>query len=110
MDKNLLMAILWSISPLGESKVGIPLGLLKGSNIYLVFILCLIANILIFPLMMFFLVNINKRLLRWNFYKTSALYVARRAKNGSGKQIKKYGFWGLLLFVMIPLPLSLIHI
>jgi len=105
MDGNLLKAVALSISPLGESKVGIPVGLLSGNNnIYLVFILCLIANILVFPLMLFFLTNINKRLLRWNFYKTSAIYVARRAKNGSGKQIKKYGFWGLLIFVMIPLP------
>lgn len=104
MDNDLIMAVLWSISPLGESKVGIPVGILNGSNIYLVFVFCLAANILVFPLMMFFLENVNKRLLRWHFYKTSAIYVARRAKNGSGKQIKKYGFWGLLIFVMIPLP------
>ena len=70
----------------------------------MIFVLCLAANILVFPLMMFFLENVNRRLLRWNFYKTSAIYVARRAKSGSGKQIKKYGFWGLLIFVMIPLP------
>lgn len=104
MNNALTTAILISLSPLGESKVGIPFGLLNNVNIYLVFVLCLAANISVFPLMMFFLENINKRLLRWNFYKTSAIYVARRAKSGSGKQIKKYGFWGLLIFVMIPLP------
>ena len=104
MDNNLIMSILWSISPFGESKVGIPVGVLNGSNIYLVFIFCLVANILVFPLMMFFLENVNKSLLKWKFYKTSAIYVARRAKKGTGKQIKKYGFWGLLIFVMIPLP------
>lgn len=30
--------------------------------------------------------------------------MARRAKTGSGEKIQKYGFWGLILFVMIPLP------
>ena len=104
MNNALTTAILLSLSPFGESKVGIPFGLLNNVNIYLVFVLCLAANISVFPLMTFFLENINKRLLRWNFYKTSAIYVARRAKTGSGKQIKKYGFWGLLIFVMIPLP------
>lgn len=104
MNNALITAILLSLSPLGESKVGIPFGLLNNINIYLVFVLCLTANILVFPLMMFFLENINRHLLKWGFYKTTAIYVARRAKSGSGKQIKKYGFWGLLIFVMIPLP------
>jgi len=104
MNNALVTAVLLSLSPLGESKVGIPYGLLKNVNIYTVFVLCLAANILVFPMMMFFLENINKRLLGWNVYKKSAIFVARRAKTGSGKQIKKYGFWGLLIFVMIPLP------
>jgi len=104
MNNALITAVLLSLSPFGESKVGIPFGLLNNVNIYVVFVLCLIANILVFPMMTFFLENVNKRLLKWNVYKKSAIFVARRAKTGSGKQIKKYGFWGLLLFVMIPLP------
>lgn len=104
MIKELLIAMLWSISPFGEAKVGIPYGMLKGVNIYLVFVACLVANILVFPLMMFFLDRVNKYLLRWNFYKKSALFVARRAKKGSADKIRKYGFFGLMFFVMIPLP------
>lgn len=30
--------------------------------------------------------------------------MARRAKIGAGENVKKYGFWGLMIFVMIPLP------
>lgn len=104
MIKDIVIAILWSISPFGEAKVGIPYGLFNGLNIYLVFIVCFAANLLVFPLMIFFLEKINSYLLRWNWYKKSAIFVARRAKTGSGDKIKKYGFWGLLLFVMIPLP------
>lgn len=66
--------------------------------------MCLAANILVFPMMMFFLDKINTTFLRWRFYKKSAIWVARRAKSGSGNKIQKYGFWGLILFVMIPLP------
>jgi len=93
-----------SLSPFGEAKIGIPYGMLNGANIYLVFILCFLANVLVFPIMMIFLHKINRYLLRWNWYKKAALWVARRAKTGSGDKIKKYGFWGLLFFVMIPLP------
>tara|TARA_R110000868_G_scaffold305312_1_gene566372 strand:+ start:369 stop:827 length:459 start_codon:yes stop_codon:yes gene_type:complete len=101
---DFIIAMLWSISPFGEAKVGIPFGLLKGLNIYLVFVFCFAANVLVFPLMMFFLDKVNHYFLRWNFYKKSAIYVARKAKIGSGDKIVKYGFWGLIFFVMLPVP------
>ena len=36
--------------------------------------------------------------------KKSAVFVARRAKMGAGKNVQKHGFWGLLIFVMMPIP------
>lgn len=96
--------MLWSISPFGEAKVGIPYGLAKEANIYVVFVACFAANVLVFPLMFFFLEHINKYLLKLRFYKKAALYVAKKAKVGSGDKIKKYGFWGLIFFVMLPIP------
>jgi uncharacterized membrane protein len=95
---------LWSISPFGEAKVGIPYGIFQDLNVFWVLLICVVGNILVFPIMMFFLENINRNLLRWHPYKKLALWIARRAKTGSGDKIKKYGFWGLIFFVMIPLP------
>jgi uncharacterized membrane protein len=102
--RDILIAMLWSISPFGEAKVGIPYGMAHEVNIYLVFVACFAANVLVFPLMFFFLEHINKYLLRLRFYKKSALYIARKAKTGSADKIKKYGFWGLIFFVMLPIP------
>ena len=104
MVKDFIISVLLSLSPFGEAKVGIPYGLVNGVNIYLVFVSCFLANVLVFPMMMFFLEKLNSSLLRWKFYKKSAVFVAQRAKKGSANQIKKYGFWGLMFFVMIPLP------
>ena len=104
MILDLIIAMLWSISPFGEAKVGIPYGVFNGVNIYAVFICCFLANVLVFPLMYFFLIHINRYLFRWKTYKKSAIYVARKAKIGSGDKIKKYGFYGLIFFVMLPLP------
>lgn len=101
---NYIIAMLWSISPFGEAKVGIPYGMLNGLNIYLVFVVCFLSNLLVFPMMLFFLTKINQYLLNWRFYKKGAIYVARKAKTGSGDKIKKYGFWGLIFFVMLPIP------
>ncbi len=104
MILDLLTAMLWSLSPFGESKLGIPYGIMRGLNSYVVLIACFLANLLVFPLMMFFLENINRYLIKWRFYKKSAIYIAKRAKIGSAAKIKKFGFFGLVLFVMIPLP------
>lgn len=104
MIEEFVITMLWSVSPLGEAKVGIPYGLLNDLNPYMVLLLALIANILVFPLMMFFLDNINRLLTRWHWYKKSALWVARRAKKGSGESLQKYGYYGLAFFVMIPFP------
>lgn len=104
MIRDYIITILWSLSPFGEAKVGIPYGLLNNLNPYLVFTFALTANILVFPMMLFFLEKINTLLVRWNWYKKSAIWVARRAKNGSGEKLKKYGFVGLALFVMLPIP------
>lgn len=104
MINDLLVAILWSVSPFGEAKVGIPYALLNGVNIYLAFIFCFLANVLVFPIMTFFLRVINRYFFKWYYYKKAAIFVARRAKIGAGNNVKKYGFWGLIIFVMIPLP------
>lgn len=101
---TLLIAVLWSLSPFGEAKVGIPYAMIHGANIYLAFAFCFAANVLIFPMMNIFLDTLNKYFIKWRPYKRSAIFVARRAKTGAGKGIQKYGFWGLMLFVSVPLP------
>ena len=104
MISEILTAILWSISPIGEAKVGIPYALINGVNIYLAFIVCFAANVMVFPIMMFFLKYVSKHFWKWRAYKKSAIFVARRAKGGAGKGVQKYGFWGLIIFVMMPVP------
>ncbi len=109
MVEEFIITILWSLSPLGEAKAGIPYGLLNDLNPYLVLLLAIIANILVFPLTMFFLENINRWLTRWHWYKKSALWVAHRAKKGIGESVKKFVYSGLTLFVMIPFPRAVVY-
>lgn len=104
MILEIIIAMLWSISPFGEAKVGIPYAIFNGVNIYLAFVVCFVANVLVYPIMLFFLDGLNRYFLKWRFYKKSALYIARKAKVGAQKNVKKYGFWGLLIFVMLPIP------
>lgn len=101
---DIVIAILWSISPFGEAKLGIPYALLNDINMYLAFVLCFLANMLVFPIMSFFLDVVNRYFMKWKFYKKAAIFVGRRAKSGAGNSVKKYGFWGLMIFVLVPLP------
>lgn len=101
---DIITAILWSISPFGEAKVGIPFAIFNDVNYYVAFLVCFVANVLIFPIMMFFLESVNSYFLKWRFYKKAAIKVAKRAKSGAGKGVKKYGFWGLIIFVSLPVP------
>ncbi len=96
--------MLWSISPLGEAKVGIPYALKHEVNIYITFVACFLANVLVFPIMMFFLESVNRYFFKWRFYKKTAIKIAKRAKRGAGKNVQKYGFWGLMIFVLLPVP------
>lgn len=104
MIQDIFISILLSISPFGEAKIGIPYGLVSGLNSYLVFIVCFLANVLVFPIMIFFLDNINRHLLKWTPYKKAAINVARRAKVGSTGVLKRFGFFGLIFFVGLPIP------
>lgn len=95
---------LLSISPLGEARVGIPYGIINGLDPTTALAVGLIGNLLIFPLFMYLIDAFNAKLWRYSFYKKQNIKLIRRAKKGVGAKIQQYGFWGLMIFVMIPLP------
>ena len=106
MFPDILFTFLISISPFGEARAGIPYGELNGLPILLVFVIGLAANLLIFPLF-YRVIKFSKKYFSKNeFYKKSVIYFSSRAKSRTKTMIKKYGVWGLMVFVMIPLPVT----
>lgn len=106
MLEDIIHTFLISISPLGEARVGIPYGILQGLNPYLAFTVGLIGNLLVYPLMMLLIDTFNAKLWKYKQYKVQSVKLMRRTKKGIGDNIQKYGFWGLMIFVMIPLPFT----
>jgi uncharacterized membrane protein len=104
MFEILLYTFLFSISPLGEARVGIPYAVINDVHIVWAFVVGLIANLLVYPLMMWLIDTFNIKLWPYPAYKKSVIKLSRMAKKGAGSKIEKYGFWGLMIFVMIPLP------
>jgi len=106
MFPDILFTFLISLSPFGEARAGIPYGELNGLPILLVFVIGLAANLLIFPLF-YRAIEFSKKYFSKNeFYKKSVIYLSSRAKSRTKTMIKKYGVWGLMVFVMIPLPVT----
>lgn len=104
---DLIWTFLISISPVGEARAGIPYAITVGKiPVWLALVVGLAANLLVFPLFYSIIRYSNKVLWRRRFYKKSSVYLSRRAKKKVGGSINKYGIWGLMVFVMIPLPVT----
>ena len=106
MFQDILFTFLISFSPFGEARAGIPYGELVGLPILLVFIIGLTANLLVFPIFYRAIEFSNKHFFKNKYYKKSAIYLSSRARIKTKAIIKKYGVWGLMVFVMIPLPVT----
>ena len=106
MFQDILFTFLISLSPFGEARAGIPYGDLNGLPILLVFIIGLTANLLVFPLFYKGIELSNKYLWKNPLYRKSAIYLSARARTKTKTVIQKYGVWGLMIFVMIPLPIT----
>lgn len=106
MFQDILFTFLLSLSPFGEARAGIPYGELNGLPIFLVFIVGLVANLLVFPLFYRIIEFSNKYFLKNLYYRRGAIYLSSRARSRTKKIIHKHGAWGLMIFVMIPLPVT----
>ncbi|PVY42223.1 COG2426 family protein [Pontibacter virosus] len=104
MLEILIYTFLLSISPFGEARAGIPYAVLNDMPVIWAFVIGLVGNLLIFPLLAWLIESFSRKLWPNRTYKKGVIKLGRRAKKGVGADIQKYGFWGLMVFVMIPLP------
>ena len=104
MTREIAWVLLASVSPISELRGGIPLGILQyGLDPWLIFFIAIIANALIFfPVFFALRLFYDKLLYRIPLFDK---YLDNLRKRGEPK-VEKYGFWGLILFVAIPLPIT----
>lgn len=108
---KLIYAILLTMMPFTELRVGLPLAISyaieQSIPIWLVFILILLLNILLIFFVFYFLDVIHRRLIDWRFYnKHFEKYLVRFQKKVDKFEHRreKLGFIALALFVAVPLP------
>tara|TARA_B100000700_G_C14753191_1_gene718557 strand:+ start:35 stop:493 length:459 start_codon:yes stop_codon:yes gene_type:complete len=107
MIRDIIDLFLISISPLGEAKVAIPIAIAKDTlPTTAILLIGILGNLLIFPLFYKAIEMSNYYLLNNKFYRKSAIKLSLRARRKTKNVIGKFGAWGLMVFVMIPLPFT----
>ena len=106
MNSLILKAILLSILPISELRGGIPYAIANDINPILAYFICVGANILAFPIVFLFLEFLHPLFLKIEIYKELFNKLVLKTRKKIDPKIKKYGFWGLMIFVMIPLPVT----
>ncbi len=65
--------------------------------------ICIIGNLIPIPFILLLITRILDWMKKVRIFRPVALWLERKAESKQ-PQIRKYGFWGLALFVGIPLP------
>ena len=102
----ILKIILLSLLPISELRGGIPYAYSQGMSIMMAGTICVLANILVIPLLYLFLETLHKPLYRIGLYKKIFDFWVTRTQKKAEAKIGKYGYWGVMLFVAIPLPIT----
>ena len=104
MTREIAWVLLITVVPISELRGGIPLGILRyGLDPLFVFSLAIIANALVFfPIFFSLRLFYSKILSRISLFDRYLDSLRRRGK----PKADKYGSWGLLFFVAIPLPIT----
>ncbi len=103
-----LKTFLLAMTPLGELRLSIPLGILKLDMAWpLVLALSVVGNLLPVPFLLWALRMVGARVERMDNVLGSLLrWRTRSIEARWGDRIRRYGFLAIVLIVAIPLPLT----
>ena len=92
-----------SMLPIIELRGGMIAAALLNISLIKGFIICFIGNILPVPFILWFIRKILDWMRNVKYFKKIVKWLDQKVENKKG-QIEKFGFWGLVAFVGIPLP------
>ncbi|MEM4282086.1 MAG: small multi-drug export protein [Candidatus Woesearchaeota archaeon] len=101
-----IQAAIASILPISELRGGMLLAIAQGANPFAAFVISVLSNLFVAPLVFIFLDFIHHKLLAIRLYKKSFNRIVEGARRKSKPFVTNYGMLGLTLFVAIPLPMT----
>lgn len=106
MLKIVALTALLSLAPISELRGAIPYAMACGIPFYGAYALGVFFNALVAPLVYLFLNTFHRLLYRWNRYAAFFDRFVGKAQAKIHDKVEKYGYWGILIFVAIPLPIT----
>jgi uncharacterized membrane protein len=104
---DFLWAGVLSLLPISELRGGIPYAMtVGGAPWWLAYLYCVGMNALAAPIAFVFLNTAHRLLYRLGWYKRIFDRFLERSRGKVAGPVEKYGYWGLMVFVAIPLPLT----
>ncbi len=106
---NLIAAVVISMLPFVELRLGIPYAIAGGASPLAGFFLCTLANILvIIPIFLFLDFLHDKFMVFLPYRRTAEFFLARMRRKAKKveKDMNILGYAALMLFVAIPLPVT----
>ena len=92
-----------SMLPIIELRGGMIAAALLKVSLVKGFIICFIGNLLPVPFIIWFIRKILEKMRNIKCFEKFVKWLDKKVDNKKGK-IEKFGFWGLVAFVGIPLP------
>jgi len=100
------ISVLLCLLPIAELRGGLPYALASGLSPVPAYLLCVAANSLVAPLTFLFLSSLHRLLDLWPAYHRAFEKLVDRTRRRIHGSVERYGYWGLLLFVAVPFPLT----
>lgn len=97
------VAFIISMVPILELRGGLVAAALLGIKYIPALVICVIGNVIPIPFILLFINKIFDLMKKTKLFKGLIEKLESKAM-GKSETIKKYEFWGLLIFVGIPLP------
>ena len=101
-----LTVMLTAALPIIELRGAIPVGISLGLSPIHSFILAFIGSMIPVPFILFTIRPIFKYLRNTKIFKKLIDKLTNRSLNTNSNKIKKYGAWGLIFIVALPLPVA----
>jgi uncharacterized membrane protein len=106
MTAEIFQVIVLSMLPFSELRGGLPLAFAFGINPITAFLVAVAANIAVVPLIFLFLDYAHKHFMKIPPYARLFNHFLERTRRKAEKKLGDLGYFGLLLLVAVPLPVT----
>ncbi len=106
LTRSLIITAVLSLLPISELRGAIPYALTRGVPVGLAVVLSVVLNALVGPFVHVFLSTIHKLFLRMRWYEHFFGVLIEGARKKLHGKVERFGYWGVMIFVAIPLPVT----